>query len=111
MIQGLVSICTGKIPFKDLHGIVAITKIGGNVIENQGIYKGLLLTAIISLNLAIVNFLPIPALDGGHVFFMLLEKITGKKLLECEDSLVPYELITNIDFDNKIITIKDVKGL
>lgn len=34
-----------------------------------------------------------------------------KKLLECEDSLVPYELITNIDFDNKIITIKDVKGL
>lgn len=82
MILGLGSIFTGKIPLKDLHGIVAITKIGGNVIENQGIFKGLLLTAIISMNLAIVNFLPIPALDGGHVFFMLVEKITGRKIKE-----------------------------
>ena len=82
MIQGLASIFTGKIPMKDLHGIVAITKIGGNVIEHQGIYKGLLLTAIISLNLAIVNLLPIPALDGGHLFFMFLEKITGRKFEE-----------------------------
>ena len=65
-----------------MHGIVAITKIGGNVIEHQGIYKGLLLTAIISLNLAIINFLPFPALDGGHVFFMTLEKITGRKISE-----------------------------
>ena len=82
MILGLASIFTGKIPLKDLHGIVAITKIGGNVIENQGIYKGLLLTAIISLNLAIVNFLPIPALDGGHLFFMFIEKVTGRKFEE-----------------------------
>ena len=82
MIEGLVSIFTGQIPMKDLHGIVAITKIGGNVIENQGIYKGLLLTAIISLNLAIVNFLPIPALDGGHLLFMFIEKITGRKFEE-----------------------------
>ena len=80
--MGLGSIFTGKVPLKDMHGIVAITKIGGNVIEHQGIYKGLLLTAIISLNLAIINFLPFPALDGGHVFFMTLEKITGRKISE-----------------------------
>ena len=47
MLMGLGSIFTGKVPLKDMHGIVAITKIGGNVIEHQGIYKGLLLTAII----------------------------------------------------------------
>ena len=65
-----------------MHGIVAITKVGGNIIEQQGFAKGLLLTAIISLNLAIVNLLPIPALDGGHLFFMLIEKIRGKALDE-----------------------------
>ena len=40
------------------------------------------MTAIISLDLAIVNFLPIPALDGGHVMFLLIEKLRGKPLDE-----------------------------
>jgi len=34
---------------------------------------------MISINLAIMNFLPIPALDGGHVLFLIIEKITGRK--------------------------------
>lgn len=80
MCYGLGQIFTGKVPLKDLHGIVAITKIGGDIIQNSGIYYGLLLTAIISMDLAIVNFLPIPALDGGHVLFLIIEKIRGKRL-------------------------------
>ena len=80
MVYGLCQIFTGKVPLKDLHGIVAITKVGGDVIENSGIFYGLLLTAIISMDLAIVNFLPIPALDGGHILFLIIEKIRGKKL-------------------------------
>ena len=80
MCYGLGQIFTGKVPLKDLHGIVAITKIGGDIIENSGIFYGLLLTAIISMDLAIVNFLPIPALDGGHVLFLIIEKIRGRRL-------------------------------
>ncbi|MBR2525443.1 site-2 protease family protein, partial [bacterium] len=80
MCYGLGQIFTGKVPLKDLHGIVAITKIGGDIIQNSGIYYGLLLTAIISMDLAIVNFLPIPALDGGHVLFLIIEKIRGRRL-------------------------------
>lgn len=82
MIYGLYQIFTGKIPLKDLHGIVAITKVGGDIIENSGIFSGLLLIAIISMDLAIVNFLPIPALDGGHLFFLIIEKLRGKPLDE-----------------------------
>ena len=37
------------------------------------------LTAFLSIMLAILNVLPIPALDGGHVFFLIIEMITGKK--------------------------------
>ncbi len=82
MVYGLYQIFTGQIPLKDLHGIIAITKVGGDIIDNNGIFLGLLLIAIISMDLAIVNFLPIPALDGGHIMFLLIEKLRGKPINE-----------------------------
>ncbi len=93
LLYGLYQIFTGQIPLKDLHGIVAITKVGGDVIQNNGIFSGLLLTAIISMDLAIVNFLPIPALDGGHIMFLFFEKLRGKPLNE-----EVLEKIANIGF-------------
>ena len=79
MLYALWQMVAGKINASDMHGVIAIVKIGGDVIANQGMLKGLLLTAMISLNLAIMNLLPIPALDGGHVMFLIIEKVTGKK--------------------------------
>lgn len=79
---GLEKIFTGKVEYENMRSIIAVTKIGGDIIQHQGMFKGFLLTAIISLNLAIVNFLPIPALDGGHILFMIIEKIRGKALDE-----------------------------
>lgn len=82
LVYGLWQLFTGKIPIKDLHGIVVITKIGGDVIQSNGMFSGLLLTAMISLDLALVNFLPIPALDGGHFMFLLIEQLRGKPVDE-----------------------------
>ena len=82
MISALAMLFTGKVPVSDLHGIVLITKLGGDVIQNAGLFSGLLLTAQISMNLALVNFLPIPALDGGHFMFLIIEKLRGKPLDE-----------------------------
>lgn len=82
MVGGLGMIVTGQIPLNDLHGIVAITKIGGDIIEKKGIWDGLLLTALISIDLAIVNLLPIPALDGGHLVFLFIEKLRGRPVSE-----------------------------
>lgn len=82
LVYGLWQLFTGKVPLKDLHGIVVITKIGGDVIQNSGFFSGLLLTAMISLDLALVNFLPIPALDGGHFMFLLIEQLRGKPVDE-----------------------------
>lgn len=93
MLYGLGKLFTGKVPMEEMHGIVAITKIGSDVIEYQGFFKGLLLTAIISLNLAYLNLLPIPALDGGHVLFLLIEKIQGRPVNEKVT-----EIIANIFF-------------
>ena len=81
-LLGLEKLITGQIPVKELRGIVAATKMGGDMIEHSGILNGILLTAIISINLAVMNLLPIPALDGGHLMFLIIEKIKGKPVDE-----------------------------
>ena len=63
------------------------------MIEKNGKSAGILLAALISMNLAILNILPIPALDGGHLMFLLVEKVTGKPL---EDRVI--EKISSIFF-------------
>lgn len=82
MLIVLKQLFTGKIPLKNMHGVVLITKMGGDIINSDGIFYGILLTAVISMNLAILNILPIPALDGGHLLFLLIEKIQGKPVDE-----------------------------
>ena len=94
-----------------MHGVIAVVKVGGDIITQKGLLNGLLLTAMISINLAIMNFLPIPALDGGHVMFLLIEKITGKKpskeLSEQITSIFFYLLI----FLMIAICYNDISGL
>ena len=70
-----------KIGADDLHGIVAIISVFAQAItiDPREVYKW---SALISVNLAIINLLPIPALDGGHLLFMVIEKIRGKRLAE-----------------------------
>ncbi len=82
MCYGLWQLVSGKIPLSEMHGIIAITKIGSDIIQYKGMLNGLLLTAIISIDLAIINLLPIPALDGGHLMFIIIEKIIGRPLNE-----------------------------
>ncbi len=79
MLYSLWQLITGKVSASDMHGVIAVVKVGGDIIASKGMLNGILLTAMISINLAIMNFLPIPALDGGHVMFLLIEKFTGKK--------------------------------
>lgn len=79
MLYSLWQLIVGKVSAQDMHGVIAVVKVGGDIIAAKGMLNGILLTAMISINLAIMNFLPIPALDGGHVFFLLIEKITGRK--------------------------------
>jgi membrane-associated protease RseP (regulator of RpoE activity) len=62
-----------------ISGPVGIVKIGADLAKNDSasLYN---FTALISINLAIINILPLPALDGGHLLFLLLEAVRGKRL-------------------------------
>ena len=70
-------IFTGKGVSADVAGPVGIAALTGQVARMGFIYL-LQFTAMLSINLAIINFLPIPALDGGRLLFMIIEKIKGR---------------------------------
>ncbi|MFM7163969.1 MAG: site-2 protease family protein [Planctomycetaceae bacterium] len=67
-----------EVAAKSLSGPVGIAKIAYKVAE-QGFLELLVFLGILSINLAILNFLPIPILDGGHMVFLLWEGITRRK--------------------------------
>ena len=98
MMYSLGQLFTGNIPLRDMHGVVAITKIGGDMIDKSGKSSGILLAALISMNLAILNILPIPALDGGHLMFLTIEKIMRKPV---DEKIV--EIVSTVFFSLLII--------
>jgi regulator of sigma E protease len=60
-----------------VRGIVGIVQMGASAF-GQGIFNFVWFLVVISVNLIIMNLLPLPVLDGGHVVFFLWEKVTGK---------------------------------
>ncbi|MBA4422571.1 MAG: RIP metalloprotease RseP [Syntrophus sp. (in: bacteria)] len=72
MFQGIVS------P-KSLGGPIMIAQIAGSQVK-EGIVPFILFMALLSINLAILNLLPVPVLDGGHLLFYLIEGVTGHEV-------------------------------
>jgi len=62
---------------EQVSGVVGISDVGHQVVE-RGLEKSLLLLAFVSLSLGLVNLLPILPLDGGHIFWSLVEKVRGR---------------------------------
>jgi regulator of sigma E protease len=74
----LRSLFRGNVSVDSLSGPLGIAKIGYMVAE-RGLIDLLMFLGFLSINLAILNFLPIPILDGGHMVFLLWEGITRRK--------------------------------
>ncbi len=71
----------------DLSGPVGIAVLTGQV-ARMGIIYLLQFTALLSINLAVINFLPFPALDGGRILFLIIEKIRRKPVSQKIENLV-----------------------
>lgn len=78
MVQGLYDMVTGATKAA-LSGPIGVAQMAGQV-ASTGFVSLLQFTAILSINLGIINLLPIPALDGGHLILILIEGITRRKL-------------------------------
>jgi regulator of sigma E protease len=72
MIDGIVQIATGRRSTKDLGGPLKIAQIAGQQ-ASLGAFAFIQLLALFSINLGFINLLPVPMLDGGHLFFYALE--------------------------------------
>jgi regulator of sigma E protease len=75
----LVGLFSGKVSVHDLAGPVGIVRLSGQAAKS-GPLELLELTAIISLNLGLLNLLPIPILDGGHLLMLAIEGLIQRDL-------------------------------
>jgi regulator of sigma E protease len=72
---------TGDVALNNLSGPISIAK-GAGATADYGIVSFLGFLALISVNLGIINLLPLPVLDGGHLLFFAIEGITRKPVPE-----------------------------
>jgi len=81
IVKGIGKMSTGEISSKNVGGPITIFDLLMKFAQAGFLYL-LFISALFSVNLGILNLLPIPALDGGHIMFNLYEIITGRELSE-----------------------------
>ncbi|TCP30299.1 regulator of sigma E protease [Scopulibacillus darangshiensis] len=86
---GIKMLVTGAVGLDQLAGPVGIYNITGKVV-NQGFLLLLNWTAVLSINLGIINLLPLPALDGGRILFLIVEGLRGKPVDPQRETLVHF---------------------
>ena len=107
MLGGLFGL--NQAPAGGLTGVVGIARGTGEVIEERGLFGFLQWTAFISLNLFLINLLPIPALDGSHIMFSLIEVARrGKKIPPEKEAMVHAVGFMMLMGLMLIITVSDV---
>lgn len=81
IIIGLGSLIAGKVETKELVGPVGIMSISYMQAQSS-LHDFIRFMLIISISLGVFNLLPVPVLDGGHITFLIIEKIKGKPVTE-----------------------------
>jgi len=81
MLRVLGRIVIGESSLSNISGPLTIAQYAGNS-ASLGLVPFLSFLAIVSISLGVLNLLPIPVLDGGHLFYYLIEMITGKAVSE-----------------------------
>lgn len=106
----LVYLFTGRISLSQLSGPVGIYSVVGQQ-RSAGLASLIYLTAFLSINVGVINLLPIPAFDGGHILFIIIEKIKGSPVKpELENKIHSIFLILLLIL-MVIITFNDIMRL
>ncbi|MGQ9492224.1 MAG: RIP metalloprotease RseP [Anaerolineae bacterium] len=89
-IAGFIQIFQGTVSPKELTGPVGIFQISG-LVAQSGLVSLMNFTAFLSVNLFIINLLPVPGLDGGRIALILLEKLRGgKRIAPQQEGLIHF---------------------
>jgi membrane-associated protease RseP (regulator of RpoE activity) len=109
-IFGMKAASGPSVGIGDVHGVMAVVKYGMDMFNADwhGIF---LFTALISLDLAIINLVPWPALDGGHLMFMAVEAVRGRPMGErAQGEIVKWGFISLLLL-MAVIMVNDVRAL
>jgi regulator of sigma E protease len=78
-VEVLVKMVVGRVDSANLGGPLMIAQLAGQQAQ-RGLADYLFLVALLSINLGVLNLLPIPMLDGGHLLFFVIEAVRGRPL-------------------------------
>jgi regulator of sigma E protease len=109
-MTGLWQTITGVRSVKELGGPVQIYRISDKVGE-QGIIALVIFAAHLSISLGLINLLPVPALDGGHLVFYLFEAILGKPLPQKAQEIGSFAGVAMILMLALVVTWNDVQRI
>lgn len=110
MLTSLLGLITGRVSVNEFMGPVGIVNVVGEAAKS-GFYSLLGLTSLISLNLAIINLLPIPALDGSRLMFLIIEAIRRKPIDREKEGLVHFIGFVFLILFMIFMTYKDILRL
>ena len=105
--DSLIGLFTGRFGIESVSGPIGLTTAVGDVAK-AGFTSVLNLVVIISVNLGVMNLLPIPALDGGHIFIYLIEVIRRKPMKKEVEGIINFVGLILILGLAVIIAIKDI---
>jgi regulator of sigma E protease len=80
-LSAMGKLITGRISSKNLSGPITIAKVASNSVQS-GFAQYIGVLALLSISLGVLNLLPIPVLDGGHLLYYSIEAVTGKPVPE-----------------------------
>ncbi len=78
--DSIIDMIRGRYGIEAVSGPIGITETVGTTVKNGGFMNLLYLFVVLAMNLGVVNLLPIPALDGGRLLFLIIEGIAGRPI-------------------------------
>lgn len=110
ILVGLSKLVTGQFSIDMLSGPVGIYD-ATDAVAQTGIYNLMRWGAILSINLGIVNLLPLPALDGGRLMFFLVEAVRGKPVDRQKEGLVHFVGFALLMLLMLVVTWNDIQRI
>ena len=111
IVRSLGSLFTSAESWKQVGGIVSIGVQTSNILADMGIGKFLYVWGLISVNLAIINLLPFPGLDGWQILVLVVEMVAHKEIPEKVKNIVSIVGLVLLMAFAALILVKDIIGL
>ena len=113
VLMSLGDIIRGKYGINDLQGPVGIVTTIGSIAEKSGFDMGFLLdiATLVTINIGIFNLLPVPALDGGRLVFLIIEGIRRRSLKAETEGLIHFVGFALLMVLMVVVTFNDVRNI